>query len=298
VYTYSYSGADVQPYVWYDGYEEEIVGLYSVHTVSVSVHEAKGQARSLGYRGMKGMARGVRTIAGSLIFTVVHDHPLRPLMDIAGKAGDEIGGISFEDVDTRIDASERASKSTYDRPFQNVGWSVDRDYVGTGTYLDRFDMNNKLGTLLPPFNMMLQYVAEEPWSNYSQSIVDIEGRFNLNNTAPPNKNGKWEPQETIIPVRHAQMAIMGIEIIDEGMVTSINDIVSEVTMSFIARDFKPISFNGRNVGVPHTFTPRKSAAYLAAIQEAELAVRISKKVKRGIVITGGMTVDDRISGAR
>ena len=61
------------------------VKLTSLATISISVHEPKGFARALGYRGIKGVSRSVRTIAGSMIFTVTNGHPLQTLMNIDPK---------------------------------------------------------------------------------------------------------------------------------------------------------------------------------------------------------------------
>jgi len=199
---YSFSGADCRAYTYFDGAESLVSELGTLHTISVSVHEAKGQARALGHRGVRGLARGVRTIAGSLILTVVNDNPLRSLHDNFSEA------ISSELIE------------------YNQGWSLDRAVVGTGSSIDLYNYNNRLGTLLPPFNLMLQYVSEA------------------------NEGGQ--------AATGAGALIRSIDLIDEGLVTSVNDIVSEVTFSFIACDFKPLS--------RYDLTDVKLAAQKAAAQ--------------------------------
>lgn len=95
----------------------------------------------------------------------------------------------------------------------DLGWSFDRDLVGVGAFLGNYNYNNRLGVTLPPFDLALEYVAEA--GGYSG-------------------NGK----------SHAMGAgclIRGIEFIDEGIVTSVNDPVTEVTFSYIAYDYKPLS---------------------------------------------------------
>ena len=135
-YLYSYSGADARPFAWFDEGPALVQNLDSLHTVSISVHEAKGQARALGYRGVKGLARGVRTIAGSLIFTVINDHPLVSIMGQHNQL---------------IDMGLRSP----------LGWSVDRDMNGVGSMHNTYEFNNRLAVLLPPFNLAVQYVTDQ-----------------------------------------------------------------------------------------------------------------------------------------
>lgn len=191
-YRYSYSGADAETFVWFDAAPDLLLPLESVHTVSVSVHEAKGQARALGHRGIRGMARGVRTIAGSIILTVINDHPLRPLLNQYYK----IWGTN-----------------------DPLGWSMDRHLVGAGSFLNNYDYTNRLAVLVRPFNLAMQYVSE---------------------TGPAYDESKGERPEG------AGWMLRGVEFIDEGQVTSVNDIVTEMTFSFIACDFKPFSYYGTN----------------------------------------------------
>lgn len=200
-YRYSYSGADAKVFAMLSDYPETTHLLESIHTLSVSVHEAKGQARALGHRGVKGLARGVRTIAGSIIMTVVEDHPLRQLM-----------------------------LYTKDKlPWYRGGWSVDRDMIGVGTALKTYDFSNRLAELLPPIDLLVTYVSEG-------------GEFSAGATV-------WEPNKVdLVSYKGAAMLIQGVDFVDSGIVTSVNDIVSEITLSFIATDFKPISLGEYVVG--------------------------------------------------
>ena len=198
-YAYSFSGADAKLAAYYPEHPELISYLDSAHTLSVSVHEPKGQVRALGYRGIRGLTRSVRTIAGSLILIVVNDHPMRPLM---------------QQLNT-IFANSQSESGT----FGAAGWSVDRHDIGVGAYNDVMNFENRLSTLLPPCNLLIQYVAEN-----APIVKDA------------TSNGR-----RLFP--GAGMLLQGVEFIDESITTSVNDIVSEITLSYIAKDFKPISAN-------------------------------------------------------
>lgn len=200
-YRYSYSGADAKVYARFPGYESQMVHLESIHTISVSVHEAKGQARALGHRGVKGISRGVRTIAGSMILTVIEDHPFRQLMIQAAEVANGYRG----------------------------GWSMDQNMIGVGDAY-RLNFNNRLVELLPPMDILIVYVSEG-------------GQFSV--TAPTSGTG-----DSTLEYQGAAMLVKGVDIVDSGMITSVNDIVSEITMSFIARDFRPIYLNTLNTSTP------------------------------------------------
>ncbi len=196
-YRYSFSGADAKLLVYFPQKPELMTYLESAHTLSISVHESKSQVRSLGYRGAKGLTRSIRTIAGSLILTVVNDHPLRPLLD----------QFILMAKDKEIDVNSL------------LGWSADMDEIGIGSYKDIYTFENRLCSLLPPFNAMIEFVSEI-------SPVTLDATSN-------NSQRKLFPG--------AGLLIQGIEFIDEGFVVSVNDLVTEITLSYVARDFKPIS---------------------------------------------------------
>ncbi len=221
-YRYSYSGSDIRAYAYYPGVEDELCLLESLATISVSVHEAKSQARALGYRGARGVSRGIRTVAGSIILTVIEDHPLRQLVSNVG---------SFV-------AREPAGW---------YGWSLDRSRLGTGTALNQFDFNNRISTLLPPFNIYMAYVSESSQFSQQNSPVttsDIRYGEGPVSTVTPEQNFLGTLETLEIP--GAAVLIEGIDIIDESIVASVNDVVTEMSFSFIARDYKPIA--------PMTFT--------------------------------------------
>lgn len=195
-YRYSYSGSDARPYAYFEGRGDRVVMLESAHTISWSVHEAKGQARALGHRGVKGFASGVRTIAGSIITTVIEDHPLAAMMELAEELKN-------------------------DPNLHWPGWSVDRYLNGVGSGIDGTTFLRRLTPTLPPINLLVQYVAEgSTWNT-----VEVE-------------NGGLAD---MIP--GAAYLLVGVEFIDEGLVTSTSDSASEMTYSFMALDCKTLSKN-------------------------------------------------------
>lgn len=188
---YSFSGADAKTYTWFDANSSDVQLLDTVHTISVSVHDAKGQARRIGHRGISGITSSIRTVAGSVILTVINDHPLASVMDQY----------------SRLQNPDR------------WGWSMDRETLGVGTLKDEFLGDNILPTMLPEFNVAVYYVNE------------------LSNNVEESGNS---PDEIFLP-QGTGLLVKGVSFLDDGIVTSVNDIVSEVTLSFIARDVKPMA---------------------------------------------------------
>ena len=75
----SFSGADIQALIamphGHSG-EPKYQVLGNLQTISYSIYREKVPVRALGFVGDKGTARGTRTIAGSLVFTVFDRHVL------------------------------------------------------------------------------------------------------------------------------------------------------------------------------------------------------------------------------
>lgn len=216
---YSFSGADVRAFVYFEGMEDTIRPLEALHTLSISVHEGKGQVRSLGFRGIKGLARGIRTIGGSLILPVIEDNPLRPLME------------NLRDFVKR--------NNTY-----WPGWSIDRHEVGTGSaFSNNFHFSNRIAPLLPPFNILVKYVSEAALWFPSATKAEVDNDLGVSTL-----------------IEGAGLLLRGVEFLDEGIVTSANDVITETSLSFIARDYKPLSaqvFDGGPLRFPENVDQRK-----------------------------------------
>jgi hypothetical protein len=185
---YSYSGADCKAIAYFDNnsnYNDnnDVVHLEGLATISYSVYEAKSPVRRLGERSVAGYTKGIRTVAGSMIFLVIEDHPLAELIKKENK--------------TEVYSSDNDSKGV--------------------SYKVTDGINRYLSTMLKPFNIGLFYKTEVSFSDNSESYE----------YSTVYKTGFNEM---------AHLVISGVEIISEGMVTSVNDMVTEVSMQFVAHD--------------------------------------------------------------
>lgn len=200
-YHFSYSGSDCRVYVS-EPESSNVYNLRSLSTASISVHEAKAPVRTLGRRSVVGFTESIRTIAGSLVFIVVNDHPLGGLKD-HGKV--------------------------------NKNFSLDRS-------------NNevrKLSTMLNPIDLYFVYKTE---------------------ISKQNEQG--------------EMWVKGLRFVNEGIVTSVNDMVTEVVMQFVAEDVVPFKTKKEEFEVKNT------------VEGAKILDEINAKIQEGIF---GLTEEGEVS---
>ena len=208
---YSYSGSDAKVYAYYNRTGKR-AHLESMHTISWSVFEAKGRVRSLGFKSIRGFTRAVREISGTLIMTIIEDHPLAPLMVINPNQKSNLYGGGAA-TSWSLDAAETMKGSAnYESPLGGKSPS----YV-------------RVPTTLPPFNIMVLYNTEAP-----DSITNT-----LQNIArdPKSKEAVFSSMRTAHDST-ACVEIVDIEIMGQGMVSSVNDMVTEVQYQFCARDIR------------------------------------------------------------
>jgi hypothetical protein len=205
---YSYSGADCKAVAYYDTDLDygtgasAIINLDSLATISYSIYEAKSPVRALGHRAVKGYTKGIRTIAGSMVFLVIEDHPLAELVGL-----------------------DRLSKA-YSKDAETKGVSFRSSEGGK-----RF-----ISTMLEPFNIGLFYKTEVAFNRGGDKGRTYRRNF---------RDG-------------AHLVISKINIISEGMVTSVNDMVTEITMQFVAEDiFNLEATDSMRIG--ETFYGKKNA---------------------------------------
>lgn len=200
---YSFSGSDTKVFGYYTGGSK--YHLEAMHTLSCSVYEAKGRVRSLGFKSIRGFSRAVREISGTMIMLVVGGHPLRPLMD----ANPYASSIYYGEADSRswsIDATRtaRGSSSLYQYG-EDEGYFSERD-------------TTRIPTTLPPFNLLVHFQSEIPVGSFIRG--DEEEK-----------------------VSNAAFELIDVEIMGEGIVTSVNDMVTEIQYQFVARDYKEYALN-------------------------------------------------------
>ena len=146
-----------------------LVRLKDLQTASISVYRDVSPVRALGHRNVRSHVRGQRTIAGSLIFAIIDEHPLQALLDT---------------------------------------WIYEYSYdVG---YWDGHNFPDQV----PPFNLHLIYNAELP-SKYDQ---------------------RTSVRKQVADAAHGSITVLGLSLTNDGTVTSIEDLLTENTYQYVARD--------------------------------------------------------------
>lgn len=169
--------------------------LDALATCSISVTEPKGLVRQLGKKNIVGKTRSIRTIAGSMIFTIIDRHPLERLM--------------LFDPFSLFPGEERKYA---------LSWSKDMD-KGVGSWDNPYATWLKLPTLISPFTVMFTYVSEYP------TVMDKLGNV---------------PASTLLNGRCSLM-LEGVEFVSQGQVTSISDMVTEISFQFVAENIYDFS---------------------------------------------------------
>lgn len=188
--SYSFSGADVSNAAWFDYFTSDgksavtpSVNLTTLSTISFTIHEAKSPVRSLGNKNVSGFTSSIRTIAGSMILSIVDRHPFAELIDEYLK----VKG-----------------------PDPYWGWSRDHRQDGRGVVASRI-MSKMMPTSLAPFNMLFTAVPE-----VFDAGTETTGVKTFN---------------------YASCALFGIELVEDSTVLSVNNILTEMSFTFVARDY-------------------------------------------------------------
>lgn len=180
----SFSGADIVATITPLGGKPIVFG--EIQTISYSIYRPTTPVYTLGRINPKGVVRGQRTIAGSLIFTVFDRHVLK----------DVINAYNFAKPYQMVDG-------TYLQPYQD-----NQDtYKFTDTELSEMKKNMKSDEM-PPFDINITFLNE-----YGNS---------------------------------ATLNLYGVHILTEGQTMSIEDMITENTMQYIAMDVDLMDENGFN----------------------------------------------------
>ena len=161
----SFSGQDTKVYAFVPGptaaNQTKLVELTALQTLSISTFRDKVPVRALGHVNTLGYSRGPRTVAGSMVFAILHDHPLAGLEKVY----------------------------SYD-------FSFDTEERGQGPR----SPNSCFPDIIPPFHLLARY---------------------------QNEMG-----------RSAILVVFGVDLSNEGIVTSTEDMYTEKTYQFQARNME------------------------------------------------------------
>lgn len=176
----SFSGADIVASITPIGGKPIVFG--EIQTISYSIFRQMTPVYSLGRINPKGVVRGPRTIAGTLIFTVFDRHVLKSVMD----------AYKVEAAKTKVDGIEYSMFKNY-YGFDEVAIQDLKDYGKTDE--------------LPPFDINISFLNE-----YGNS---------------------------------ATLNIYGVHILTEGQTMSIEDMITENTMQYIAMDIDLMDYGDK-----------------------------------------------------
>ena len=245
------------------------VHLESLATISLSIHEPRSPARALGHKAPKGFARSVRTIAGTMVLLVVEDHPLRKLayqveksqyqsMDASWSLDNQMGQGTYRQPGTLTQLGGRARISTLLKPFNITlsyrtevlpAQSVSMTHHDMDALTGDFEGNHPTGTIQNVHRTMPDATtgSTDPSAFREAADANVAGaKQNRNSARDARRDFKKDPYSAVESVkfrvpRVTTMMIEGIEIISEGITTSVNDMVTEVVIQFMAQDVKQMS---------------------------------------------------------
>lgn len=171
----SYSGADAVATITPYGGRPIVIG--EIQTLSYSIYRPTTPVYTLGRINPKGIVRGQRTIAGSLIFTVFDRHVLKTVME-------------------SYDFAATSGPNKMD---------IRNKYQFTGDELNEMSRNMKTDEM-PPFDINVTFMNE-----YGNSST---------------------------------LNLYGVHILTEGQTMSIEDMITENTMQYLAMDIDLMDHNG------------------------------------------------------
>jgi hypothetical protein len=165
----SFSGADIVATFTPRGGKPLVLG--EIQTISYSTYRPTTPVYGLGMANPKGVVRGARTIAGSLIFTVFDRHVLSGMKD-----------SMYSDMKESIEESYKS---------RGLDWSL-AGFNGS--------ISNMKTDEIPPFDISISFMNESGQSS--------------------------------------KMTLYDVYIVSEGQTMSIEDMMTENTMQFLAMDIE------------------------------------------------------------
>jgi len=248
-------------------------------------------------------------VAGSMIFTVIDDHPLRMLL------ADDVHYSARNRLNSRFGTEEHVNEDDPQAYRRGSEWSVDMGEKGVGhpltppnsfsrtgdkvvrdaTYLDEVLHSGKVATMLSPFDFLLVYTTEVAqqeavYEGQNENMEVTGAAFSGNPGATANARFRHRSAT-------AALLLQGVELFDQGLVTSVNDVVSEMTFNFVCRDIK--DFAAFSPVVPdqmarelaeagHQIFGTSGLESIAMQREGELAYEMDKRsFQEGLPSAGG-----------
>jgi hypothetical protein len=150
--------------------------------------------------------------------------------------------------------------------------------VRGGAYLDTVLHSGKVATMLSPFDFLLIYTTEVAQLGLSEPVMQEDNLW----ASPGSRQTRSKRYRSAT----ACLLLQGVELFDQGMVTSVNDVVSEMTFNFVCKDIKDFAaFSpvvpdqiARELAEAARYTSSHSSIEDSAKQqEAELADSLQKE---------------------
>ncbi|MHA2063335.1 MAG: hypothetical protein ACXABY_03020 [Candidatus Thorarchaeota archaeon] len=200
----SFSGVDIKAV-----FGNEVIA--EIQAISYSVTREKAPLYTMGSADPRSFSRGKRGIAGTLIFLVFDRHALLGVFGWMGTnpakfmadIDDILPNIAGDPGDARQEVAIATLVGTGDNSIEQVNFDA---FVAESPLNERLDADQE---------------AAPPW--YADQIPPFDITL-----AAANEYGAF-----------ASMRIYGVEILNEGYGVSIDDIVSEQQMTYVARTLVP-----------------------------------------------------------
>lgn len=204
-YPFSFSGTDVEAYIIQGN---NYYKLNSLSTVSFQVNEMRNPVRRLGYSIPVGFTKAIRTIAGTLVLTILKDHPLKELLGSVENTQDEV------ETNCKVRSGSQSI------------------------------LSNK------EFDLLLRYQSEGHQEFYSE------------------------------------FKIKGINLISQSLVTSVNDMVTEMVFQFMAKDYEDFVLVDKKEAI------RRAAKKKEEEEKAVKLAKIEKEVETVSLIANSIKTED------
>lgn len=218
------------------------VSFGNLQAVSYSITREKAPVYTMGSPECRGYARGKRAIAGNLVFVMFDDHALLGALRQIEQKNKGPEGFDYDFV-SDFDEIRPLTSELYDSNKDRNGYQ----YV---------EIQKRLASTLGNVNYAAQAynteetagtTLEENWSRTLPWYSDQIPSFNIVLTGV-NEDGYA-----------ATMSVLGVEILNEGYGISIDDLISEQQMTYVARAI------ARWRKVPNNFTSSKGASTFSAL---------------------------------